>query len=278
MRKLIELRPNRELSVIFAGNEEADKTLFLLHGLGGRADQWQALIPSLAKKYRIIAPDFFGQGESPSIRKSSAYGFDELLGDILALFDQYKGKENAVIGHSYGGAFTVQLAKQRMNEINCLILLAPMPCTANYPIPFIYRLPVVFMEALRPLLIYEFSKRAFSKNAPVAMKETELNAIQHNPFWIAKALIQGIQKTPKTVLTELNLPTLLIITTEDNLVKPDEQRAFYQALPNVKCIELASGHIVMLEQPQVVNDLLREFLQTYLDKEGMATSGSTSSA
>lgn len=278
MRKLIEVRPNRALSMIVTGDDKAEKTLFLLHGLGGRANQWREQIPELSKTYRVIAPDFFGQGDSLSIKQSTAYGFDELLLDVLALFDLYKGKKNAVIGHSYGGAFATQLALQRMSEINCLILLAPMPCAANYPIPFVYRLPVALMECLRPLLIHEFSKRAFSKTAPRAMYEEEMAAIKNNPFWIAKALIQGIQKAPKTEVKNIMLPTLLMITTEDKLVLPTQQRAFYQYLPNLKLIEVASGHIVMLEQPQAVNALLREFLTTYLDKEGITTTGSTSTA
>lgn len=276
MPKLIEVRENRTLSVIIEGEQYADKTLFLLHGLGGRAAQWRELIPLLSQTYRVIAPDFFGQGNSFSIKESTAYGFDELLKDILALFDRFKSKKNAVIGHSYGGAFATQLCLQRKGEINCLTLLAPMPCRADYPVPLVYCLPVFLMECLRPLLIHEFKKRAFSKHAPQTMREDEIKAIQDNPFWVAKALIQGIKTTPVTLASDLNLPCLLVITTEDSLVLPKDQRAFYQGIPNVELVELPTGHIVMLEQPQAVNHRLRNFLNNYLDTDGMSTMGSTS--
>lgn len=272
----IDVRPGRTLSILIEGEAHADKTVFLFHGLGGRAKQWREQIPWLSKTYRVIAPDFLGQGDSPAPNESSAYGFDELLKDALAVFDQFKGANNAVIGHSYGGAFATQVCLQRLNEIKCLILLAPMPATANYPIPFIYRLPVFLMEWLRPLLIREFDRRAFSNQASHAMRKEEIAAIENNPFWIAKALILGIKKIPPTDVKNLPLPSLLVIPTEDGLVLPTMQRAFYQSLPNKRVMELAGGHIVMLEQPQVVNTLLREFLKTHFDTEGMSTTGSTS--
>ncbi len=272
----VEVRPGRTLSIIIEGEAHADKTVFLFHGLGGRAKQWREQIPWLSKTYRVIAPDFLGHGDSPAQKESSAYGFDELLKDVLAVFDHFKGANNAIIGHSYGGAFATQLSLQRSNEIKCLILLAPMPTVANYPIPFVYRLPVFMMECLRPLLIREFGRRAFSKLASQAMREEEISAIENNPFWIAKALILGIQKIPPTDVKNLSLPSLLVIPTKDGLVLPTMQHVFYQGLPNRRLVELAAGHIVMLEQPQAVNTLLREFLKTYFDTEGMSTTGSTS--
>ena len=81
----------------------SDIPLFLLHGVAGSADVWQAQIEYFSTEgFELIAPDMVGHGFSSAPDKAAAYHFDALSEDLLLVFDMYCKPQNIVIGHSYG--------------------------------------------------------------------------------------------------------------------------------------------------------------------------------
>ena len=58
--KFVELHGER-VAYREAGAGEA---LLLIHGMAGSSATWRAVLPQLSKKYRVVAPDLFGHGES----------------------------------------------------------------------------------------------------------------------------------------------------------------------------------------------------------------------
>jgi pimeloyl-ACP methyl ester carboxylesterase len=46
----------------------AGEALLLIHGMAGSSATWRAVLPQLPKKYRVVAPDLFGQGPKRNIR------------------------------------------------------------------------------------------------------------------------------------------------------------------------------------------------------------------
>jgi pimeloyl-ACP methyl ester carboxylesterase len=62
-------------------DEGAGEVLLLIHGMGGSSDSWSGVIPLLAKKYRVVAPDLLGHGKSDEPRGDYSVGaFAVLLG------------------------------------------------------------------------------------------------------------------------------------------------------------------------------------------------------
>lgn len=77
--------------------------IFLIHGVGGSADVWQAQIDHFSSNgYEIVAADFVGHGFSCAPKQCAAYDFAEIKRDTMAVFDKYCKRQNIVIGHSYG--------------------------------------------------------------------------------------------------------------------------------------------------------------------------------
>ena len=50
------------------------ETLLLIHGMAGSSATWRAVIPALSKKYRVLAPDLLGHGESTKPRGDYSLG------------------------------------------------------------------------------------------------------------------------------------------------------------------------------------------------------------
>jgi pimeloyl-ACP methyl ester carboxylesterase len=62
-------------------------------------------------------------------------------------------------------------------------------------------------------------------------------------------------------LKEIDVPALLICGQHDGISPPDEMRGIAAQMPNAHFIEIsAAGHMAPLEQPEAVNQAIREFL------------------
>src|SRR6185437_2812783 len=85
-------------------------TLLLIHGMAGSSATWDAIIPRLAKNYRVIAPDLLGHGKSAKPRGDYSLGaFAAWLRDLL---DELGIDRVTVIGQSLGGGIAMQFAYQ----------------------------------------------------------------------------------------------------------------------------------------------------------------------
>jgi pimeloyl-ACP methyl ester carboxylesterase len=96
--------------------------LLLLHGIGDSSESWAPLIPALANRHTVIAPDLLGHGASDKPRAdyavpSYANGMRDLL-DILGV-----GRVT-VVGHSLGGGVAAQMAYQFPERCERLVLVA----------------------------------------------------------------------------------------------------------------------------------------------------------
>jgi pimeloyl-ACP methyl ester carboxylesterase len=83
--------------------------LLLLHGWPEFWATWEPMFERLADRYRLIAPDFRGFGESgnPDPGRSNQAGPDVLADDIAALLDQLGIAKAGFVGHDVG-AFAMQ--------------------------------------------------------------------------------------------------------------------------------------------------------------------------
>jgi pimeloyl-ACP methyl ester carboxylesterase len=95
-----------------AGPRDAS-TIVLLHGFPSSSREFDTLIPLLATRYHVIAPDFpgFGHSDAPP-RSSYAYTFDHLAETTNDLIDQLEIEKCVFFLHDYGGpiGFRIMLA------------------------------------------------------------------------------------------------------------------------------------------------------------------------
>ena len=96
--------------------------LLLIHGMAGSSDTWRSVIPQLSKKFRVIAPDLLGHGESAKPRGDYSLGaFAVWLRDFL---DELGVSHATVVGHSLGGGVAMQFAYQHPDYATRLVLIS----------------------------------------------------------------------------------------------------------------------------------------------------------
>src|SRR6202045_4871127 len=103
-------------------DEGAGEVVLLIHGMGGSSSSWRALVPILAKKYRVIAPDLLGHGQSDKPRGDYSLGaFAVWLRDLL---DELGVTQATVVGHSPGGGGAVPFVFQHPDYCRRLVLIS----------------------------------------------------------------------------------------------------------------------------------------------------------
>ena len=102
---------------------EGPETILLLHGGGLDYAElsWELLIPRLAEKYRVIAPDWPGYGESdkPDVKFDVQY-YIEFLKRLL---DELKIETTSLVGISMGGAITLGFTLENPDRVDKLVLV-----------------------------------------------------------------------------------------------------------------------------------------------------------
>jgi pimeloyl-ACP methyl ester carboxylesterase len=105
-----------------AGPKEAP-TLVLLHGFPSSSREFDTLIPLLATRYHLIAPDFPGFGQSGTPPPSSyPYTFDQLAKTTSDLLEQLKISRCCFYLHDYGGPVGFRMILARPERVQALII------------------------------------------------------------------------------------------------------------------------------------------------------------
>jgi pimeloyl-ACP methyl ester carboxylesterase len=96
----------------------------LLHSSGSSSAQWRSLAEQLSGRYRVIAPDLYGYGATADWPGRKAFHLESEAEIVLALLGH--GSQSAhLVGHSYGGAVALHVARLRGDLVRSLTLLEP---------------------------------------------------------------------------------------------------------------------------------------------------------
>lgn len=101
--------------------------ILCLHGHPGSSKTMSVFTDVLAQKYRTIAPDLRGYGQSPAKGK---FQMQDHVNDLLSLLDEYQIEQCLLLGWSLGGILGLELALKKPDRFSGLIMVA----SAAYPL------------------------------------------------------------------------------------------------------------------------------------------------
>jgi pimeloyl-ACP methyl ester carboxylesterase len=97
--------------------------LVLIHGITSNSSTWDRVLPKLARRYTVLAPDLLGHGRSDKLRGDYSVGAH--ANTIRDLLDALGYRRATFVGHSLGGGVAMQLAYQYPERVERLVLVAP---------------------------------------------------------------------------------------------------------------------------------------------------------
>ena len=107
---------------VFFRSAGSGPVLVLVHGITSTSATWANVLPYLAERFTVIAPDLLGHGESAKPRGDYSLGaYASGIRDLLLAL----GHERATfVGHSLGGGVAMQLAYQFPEHCERLVLVS----------------------------------------------------------------------------------------------------------------------------------------------------------
>ena len=151
----------------------------------------------------------------------------------------------ALVGHSFGGLLAALVAARRADLVERLVLIAPVGLPARPPLAHVLPLAHALVQ-MRP------------RFAPVLLRD----ALRAGPRGLWSRAQAALAADLREELGGVRAPTLLLWGERDRLVPAANAAVWAAALPAAR-IELlpGAGHVPMVERPDEVSRLLREFLQ-----------------
>ncbi len=96
--------------------------MVLLHGIAGTSATWDEVIPTLAARHTVIAPDLLGHGESAKPHGDYSLGaYANIVRDLLEALGMGRA---TIVGHSLGGGIAMQFAYQFIERCERLVLVS----------------------------------------------------------------------------------------------------------------------------------------------------------
>jgi pimeloyl-ACP methyl ester carboxylesterase len=248
--------------------------VLLLHGWPQDAWCWHRVIPLLADRYRLIAPDLrgFGQTDAPD---GGSYNGLTIGADAIALLDALGIERAHLIGHDWGGfgAFAAAIAEPR--RIASLIVLNTMPPWLELSPRLVWELRrswYVFLLAAwgesivreRPSLIARMLRGDRVQDG-MSRGDAEGYAARLQRPDSARAtmlLYRSFVRSFRTVLVErafadlrLAVPTRVVFGAADKALSPVVLRGIEGHCDDV-AVQLVpdSGHFIAEEKPELVAD------------------------
>jgi pimeloyl-ACP methyl ester carboxylesterase len=109
--------------IAYADAGSGDPVL-LVHCSSASGTEWRHLCEVLAGEFRAIAPDQWGCGHSDPWCGRTAFGLADEAAPMVALIDRI-GTPVHLVGHSYGGAVALRVARERPEMVRSLTLIEP---------------------------------------------------------------------------------------------------------------------------------------------------------
>ncbi|SDH04649.1 abhydrolase domain-containing protein 8 [Pseudomonas flavescens] len=272
----VEVRPGRFLSLAHRSAESPGaSTVFFAHGGGGNKDQWreQWRDPRLAG-HHLVAWDLLGHGVSDRPRQASAYAWDELVDDQVAILRRFAGPRNILVAHSFGTALTLsalaRLAGREPAPSVDGVLLLGTQLQAPLRSPLL-KLPAWALEWIRPRLARGFRQAAWHPDTDPALVAYEDALTERNALHVFKALIEQNRWIPDP-LPPLAAPVRILAGGADRVTHPEGGLALHERLvgSQFEVLEQA-GHQLMLETPQQVTAHLLALIHHAEGRDGSAT-------
>ena len=243
------------------------RAVLFIHGYPHDRSIWRAQVEGL-EGYRRIAPDLRGMGQSDA--PDLGYSIKTYAADLAALLDTLGVDEVVVCGLSMGGYIAFEFLRQWRSRVRGLVLMDTRAQAddadgrrARDAMAAMAResgadavADTLLAKMLAPGTLRDQSQlaervRAMMARTPVAGIAGALAAMRDRPG-------------SETLLPTLaDIPTLVLVGEADVLTPPDQAREMAQVIPGARLsIIPGAGHLAPLEQPEKVNQELREFLRS----------------
>ena len=254
--------------------------IVLIHGVAGRAAQWDETMLLLAEKNTVIAPDLLGHGESAKPRGD--YSLGAFASGVRDLVVGLGIERTTIVGHSLGGGIAMQFAYQFPEHCERLVLVSsgglghdvhPMLRAATLPgselvLPLLAHARLLETISIFPRALGKIGFRAGPDMTEIARGYQSLSNAEARSAFIhtVRAVIdptgQRINASDRLYLAS-KMPTLIVWGERDRVIPVEHAQIAHEGMPGSR-LELFgdSGHFPQLDRPFEFARILGSFVES----------------
>lgn len=254
------------ISISYQVQGEGKPALVFVHGWCCDRSYWDAQLPHFAEKYKVVAIDLAGHGESGLERKDwtmKAYGED-----VEAVVKKIELGQVVLIGHSMGG-FVILEAERLIPEK--VIGLVGADTLENFEFNFTQEQIDEWLNPMRSNFTEStsnFVRTMFTPNSDPALVEKIVADMSSAPAEVGINSFEGYCDFWRNDLTKIVMGVQAPITCINSDMNPTNVGGNQQYMPSFKAkIMSGVGHFVMMENPETFNRLLEETIQEFVRKK-----------
>ncbi len=269
-----------------AGPKDAP-TILLLHGFPTSSHMFRNLIPALAEKYHVVAPDYpgFGHSSAPSVNEFD-YTFDNLANVIEKFTEKVGLKKYSIYLMDYGAPVGFRLAAKHPERVETLIVQNGNAYDEGIDNAFWKPIKAYWKDrskqhgdALRSLLTLDATKWQYTtgvRNVETISPDTwgHVQPLLDRPGnqEIQLALFYSYGSNPplypkwQEYFRKHQPPTLIVWGKNDQIFPAAGAFPYKSDLKNLEFNLLDTGHFALEEDGAAIATLIRDFLGKQLTK------------
>jgi 3-oxoadipate enol-lactonase len=261
--RLVEL-PGRGVTRVWECTGPPDApTLMLIHGVTVTAElNWGKVFAPLSRHFRVLAMDLRGHGDGISV--GWRFRLEDCADDVAALAEALALGSFVAVGYSMGGMIAQLLCRRYASMVSGLVLCATARNVLGSPAEKLAALALPSAAAAirwNPLLQPVSAELlGLTLLGPVDDPATATWAraqLRRTPLGAALSAIQAVNEfTSHSWISQVDVPTAVVVTTRDHIVPPSRQRKLAAAIPGASIHEVNADHAVCITAPQVFAQVL----------------------
>jgi 3-oxoadipate enol-lactonase len=257
--RLVELPGRGTTRVWESAGPRGAQTLVLIHGVTFTAElNWGKVLAPLARHFRVVAADLRGHGDG--IRAGSRFRLEDCADDLAALAGVLGIGRFAAVGYSLGGMVAQLLYRRHAALVSGLVLCATARDVRGSPAEQLAALaappvaaalwwnPVAHLVSagvLGTVLLGRVEDPATGSWARAQLRRTTLATAVS-----ATRAVCGF--TSASWISQVDVPTAVVVTARDRIVPPGRQLELAQAVPGASVHQVDAGHGACITAPQVL--------------------------
>ena len=228
--------------------------LLLSHGFGASTAMWRGQVEAFQASYRLIPWDMRGHGNSDSPEDQALYSHQHTVEDMRALLDHLQIEQAVIAGHSLGGFMSLAFHVAYPQRVQALILQGCGPGYRNADARVAWNARAE--QRARTLETQGLAALGGGSEVRVSTQRSALGLAK-----AARGILAQVDARVIDSLPHIRVPTLIIVGEGD---APFVTGAHYMATRIPQATEVVvpnAGHGANVEQPEVVNEAIRQFLE-----------------
>lgn len=245
------------------GQADAPWVTFIT-GIANDVTMWDGQIPALEKDFQVLRFDSRGHGGTQATEGD--YTFNQLIADMLGLWDALGITKSHLVGLGLGGSTAIGLG---VNHSDRLLSLVPCCCRAKmtpdfaavWP-GFIETVKAQGMEGMVEPTVQRWFTDDFKAAHPEVLDSVRAQIRGTNPRGYFGCIAAFLTLDFSVGLHRIAVPTLFVSGADDHRGGPGPiMEELAAAVPGARHVSIPdAGHICNIQNPEGFNRVLKEFL------------------